>query len=103
MGRMDARRDSGIELSPNDGANQAAQEPSGTSNESILWIGPDRHVGVKLRVTRRTWKRDTPILFQSDDEVAVSYQIEYEGKFRFTAALQDPWQLHIAPCIDKST
>jgi len=81
MGRMDARRDSGIELSPNDGANQAAQEPSGTSNESILWIGPDRHVGVKLRVTRRTWKRDTPILFQSDEEIAVSYEIEYEGRF----------------------
>ncbi|TKA57845.1 hypothetical protein B0A49_10607, partial [Cryomyces minteri] len=33
---------------------------------------------IKFRVKERRWRRDNPILFQSDDEVAVSYSIEYE-------------------------
>ncbi|KAL0257155.1 hypothetical protein SLS55_007965 [Diplodia seriata] len=46
----------------------------------LLWVGPSKNVGLKFRVRERRLRRDTPILIRADEEMAVSYDIEYEGK-----------------------
>lgn len=50
-------------------------------DEGLLWVGLARNVGLKFRVRERKFRRDNPILIRSDEETAVSYDIEYEGKF----------------------
>ena len=50
---------------------------------SILWVNTrDDSVGIKFKVKEKKWRRTTamPILFESDVEVAVSYEVEFEGK-----------------------
>lgn len=54
-------------------------------NNSVLWINTrDNSVGVKFRVKEKKWRRtvEMPILFESDVEVAVSYEVEFEGTCR---------------------
>lgn len=51
---------------------------------SVLWINTSgSNVGIKFRVKERKWRRANPILFLSQEEVAVSYTVEFEGIFRF--------------------
>jgi len=45
----------------------------------MLWIDSGRNVGMKVTVRERKWRRDQPILFRRDEDVAVSYAIEFEG------------------------
>ena len=50
---------------------------------SILWVNTrDDNVGIKFKVKEKKWRRTTamPILFESDVEVAVSYEVEFEGR-----------------------
>jgi hypothetical protein len=49
-------------------------------DKRIKWIRDDKNVGIRTKVTERRWRRDMPILFHSDDEIAVSYDVEYQGK-----------------------
>ncbi|KAK1069508.1 hypothetical protein LTR12_004555 [Friedmanniomyces endolithicus] len=50
-----------------------------TKDPRILWVNTrDDNVGIRFRVLERTWKRDRPLLYSSDVEVAVSYQVEFE-------------------------
>ncbi|TKA81791.1 hypothetical protein B0A55_02150 [Friedmanniomyces simplex] len=59
-----------------------------TKNPRILWINTrDDNVGIKFRVLERTWKRDRPLLYSSDVEVAVSYEVEFEVLVRTTHLL----------------
>ena len=49
---------------------------------SVLWINTRSEIiGVKFRVKEKKWRRTAqmPILFESDVEVAVSYEVEFEG------------------------
>ena len=49
-------------------------------DSSVLWVNNcNNNVGIKFRVRERKWRQGNPILFASDEEVAVSYEIEYEG------------------------
>lgn len=53
-------------------------------DKSILWINTrDDNIGIKFKVKEKKWRRTTamPILFESDVEVAVSYEVEFEGRF----------------------
>ena len=49
-------------------------------DERILWANDGQKVGIKLRVRQRKWRADHPILFSAEEELAVGYIIEYEGK-----------------------
>lgn len=54
-----------------------------TKHPSILWINTrDESVGIKFRVKERKLRRANPILYTSDVEVAVSYEVEFEGVTR---------------------
>jgi len=50
------------------------------NDESILWVDLQRHVGLRVKVTSREWTRNAPVLWSTrEDDVAVSYEIEFEG------------------------
>ncbi len=51
----------------------------GDIEKRTLWVDDRRNAGLVLRVKEKKWKRDSPILFR-DEDVAVSYNIEYERK-----------------------
>lgn len=50
-------------------------------DSSVLWINTSgENVGVRFRVKERKWRRNNaPVLFASEEEVAVSYAVEFEG------------------------
>lgn len=51
-----------------------------TKDPSILWVNTrDESVGIRFRIKEQQWRRANPILYTSDVEVAVSYQVEFEG------------------------
>ena len=64
-------------------------EPS--KDRSILWVNTlDNLVGIKFRVRTRKRQQDNPILYASDEEVAVSYDIDYEGHWNSNEHRFDP-------------
>ncbi|TKX24715.1 F-box domain-containing protein 3 [Elsinoe australis] len=59
-------------------------------DEGILWVNNSGDsVGIKFRVKERSFRRDQPVLFASEDEVAVSYYIEFEELLIKTTYLLD--------------
>jgi len=63
---------------PGGGAGARAEDWEG--DESVLWVDLRRHVGLRVSVRSREWKRNMPVLWSaSDDDVAVSYEIELQG------------------------
>ena len=50
-----------------------------SKDSSVLWVNNSKEsVGIKFRVRESGARRDNPILFSSDEEVAVSYNLEIE-------------------------
>lgn len=62
------------------GKARADSVSSPTKDPSILWIntGGD-NVGIRFRVKERKWRQATPLLYTSDVDVAVSYEVQFEG------------------------
>lgn len=49
--------------------------------DKIVWVGNNKNVGLKLRVKEKKWNRQVlPILMHRDEDVAVNYEVEIEGK-----------------------
>lgn len=48
----------------------------------IIWIDHQKNVGIRVRVQERRWRRNAPVLIHKDEDQAVSYSIEFEGKFQ---------------------
>jgi hypothetical protein len=49
------------------------------NDPSILWVNTANNaVGVKFQVKEKKWKKDNPILFSPEEEVAVSYTVDLE-------------------------
>ena len=49
----------------------------------IIWVDHAHNVGIRARVQERRWRRNAPILIHKDEDQAVSYSIELEGKFLY--------------------
>jgi hypothetical protein len=45
----------------------------------ILWVSGSKNTGIRFNVKERKFRRDTPILIRSDEDMPVSYEIEYDG------------------------
>ena len=45
-----------------------------------LWLDAQENVGIRVRVTERSWRRAAPVLLHRDEDPAVSYLVEYEGE-----------------------
>jgi hypothetical protein len=51
------------------------------NDESILWVSPLKNTGIRFNVKERKLRRDAPLLVKADEEdMPVSYEIEYDGK-----------------------
>jgi len=48
---------------------------------SLVWVDQNKIAGLKVRVKERNWRRDYPVLLHKDEDQAVSYSLELEGKF----------------------
>ena len=46
----------------------------------IIWVDNARNIGMRAHVRERKWRRDAPILMPKDEDEAVSYSVELEGK-----------------------
>lgn len=63
-------------------ADSVAAFPDLRKEPNALWVntrGSDL-VGIKFRVAERKWRQANPVLFSNDIEVAVSYEVEFQGK-----------------------
>lgn len=68
------------------GDDDIVNDPS--QDKGILWVNKgDKAVGIRCAVKERKWKRDTPILVASDEDVAVSYHVEFQGEFIYMITL----------------
>lgn len=51
-------------------------------NSETVWLDEDKKTaGFKIRIEERKWRRETPILLHKDEEQAVSYSLELNGKY----------------------
>lgn len=53
-------------------------------DKSMLWLDSDKNVGVRLKVFERE-DLSTPIFQRSDEDVPVSYTLQYEGAKQYTS------------------
>jgi hypothetical protein len=49
-------------------------------DDCVLWVDNRENVGLKLRVKEKRWNRQAPILVHEDEETAITYEVEIEGK-----------------------
>lgn len=55
-------------------------ESTGDMNdERILWVSPAKHTGLRFNIKERRLRRDAPILIKADEDMPVSYEVEYDG------------------------
>lgn len=60
-----------------------------SEDSSILWVNNcNDDVGIKFRVRQHKPREDQPILYASEEEVAVSYYVEFEGKSSMEVVLR---------------
>lgn len=48
--------------------------------EGMLWVDQNKIVGLKVRVQERKWRGEAPMLLHRDEDQAISYTLELEGK-----------------------
>lgn len=62
----------------------ASIEPTELENEDqcrrIIWVNSSKNIGLRVHVQERKWRRNAPILMRRDEEEAVSYSLELEGR-----------------------
>ncbi|KAL8906687.1 MAG: hypothetical protein Q9207_001873 [Kuettlingeria erythrocarpa] len=49
-------------------------------SKPIIWADAGKTLGLRVRVKENKWKKDAPILMHKDEDQAVSYSLELEGK-----------------------
>jgi hypothetical protein len=49
-------------------------------DERILWVSSSKNTGIRFNVKTRKFRRDTPILIRGDEDMPVTYEIEYDRK-----------------------
>ncbi|KAL9610566.1 MAG: hypothetical protein Q9167_004747 [Letrouitia subvulpina] len=76
-----ARRSKAYEISGRPGVVENS-EIIDHGSDTILWASPSKTLGLKVRVKEQKWRRDHPILVHKDEDQAVSYLLELEGKPR---------------------
>ncbi|KAL5119190.1 hypothetical protein ACEQ8H_002900 [Pleosporales sp. CAS-2024a] len=53
----------------------------------ILWVGEFKNTGIRFNVKQSTFRRDRPIPIRADEDMPVSYEIEYDEVFVRTSRL----------------
>jgi hypothetical protein len=55
------------------------EEAADMSDARILWVSPSKNTGIRFNVKERKFRRDAPILVRAEEDVPVSFEIEYDG------------------------
>ncbi|KAI4288684.1 MAG: hypothetical protein L6R35_002051 [Caloplaca aegaea] len=53
---------------------------SDSESNGMIWADPGKTLGLKVRVKENKWRTDAPILLHRDEEHAISYSLELEGR-----------------------
>lgn len=58
------------------------EETEGLDDESmaIIWADPGKTLGLRVRVKESTWRKDAPVLVHRNEDQAMSYALELEGR-----------------------
>ena len=48
--------------------------------ERMLWVDNSQNIGLKVRVTEQRASKVQPLLLNKEDEAAVTYRVEYQGR-----------------------
>lgn len=59
---------------------EIAQQRLDPGDKRVLWVSTARNTGIRFNVRERKLRRDTPILIRNDEDLPVSYDIEYDGQ-----------------------
>lgn len=62
------------------GAGSYVRSKLGCEADEMLWVDHNKIVGLKVRVKEKKGRRDLPILLHKDEDQAISYTLELEGK-----------------------
>ncbi|ORY00674.1 hypothetical protein BCR34DRAFT_108465 [Clohesyomyces aquaticus] len=54
------------------------EAPKKMSDESILWVTPSNNTGLRFNIKERRRRREAPILMEINEDMPVSYEIEYD-------------------------
>ncbi|KAF2091606.1 hypothetical protein K490DRAFT_61039 [Saccharata proteae CBS 121410] len=76
-----------VEIEAGNTGKPRRQQADGEADQRILWVSQAQNVGIRFRVRERRFRRDNPILILANEDVAVSYDIEYEELFVRTSHL----------------
>lgn len=74
-----------------DDGREKCQDGKDCSTAGILWVNDGENVGVRFRVRQRKWRRDNPVLTHMDEDVPVSYEVQYEGVYFSDLSHNRPW------------
>lgn len=61
-------------------ARELQLETAGLDDPNILWVSPAKSSGIRFNVKERKFRRDIPILIRADEDMPVSFEIEYDGE-----------------------
>lgn len=53
---------------------------SASQSEPIIWADSGKTLGLRVRVKENKWRKDAPIIVHRDEDQAISYSLELEGK-----------------------
>jgi hypothetical protein len=60
---------------------QSAEDTADLTDERILWVGLAKNTGIRFNVRQTKPRGDVPILIRNDEDLPVSYDIEFYGMF----------------------
>ncbi|KAI8931252.1 hypothetical protein NX059_011601 [Plenodomus lindquistii] len=58
-------------------AEEAAKDRADMQDPRILWVSPAKNTGLRIITRERKLRRDAPILIRNDEDMPVSYEIEF--------------------------
>ena len=62
------------------GISDSKTDELGCETDKMLWVDQNKVVGLRVRVEEKKGRRDLPILVHKDEDQAISYSLELEGK-----------------------
>ena len=67
------------------GASNSVTDELDCEIDKVLWVDQNKVVGLRVRVEERKGRKDLPLLYYKDEDQAVSYSLELEGKSSYAA------------------
>lgn len=86
MARRNAKQSTNVQQEVAEVMGKGKQPVEGTvsekadlNDEAILWVSCEKNTGIRFNVKERKLQRNTPILISAEEDLPVSYELEYDG------------------------